>query len=178
MPGNSAHNQRKARFEQDVTSGFLMPYNHAKGTIFSVIRGGIPPEPDLICQDCRTCQQIGIEVVAAYYDKNHAKFIWEQARGRTIASYSPAGPDHTTNKRALAHALRNIKNKSTKTYKTPGRLFLLAQIYPWRLYLSDVLESVETLRLPKSHPFDEIHLCSQHEIYQLFPDREWIFPYI
>ena len=176
MPGNSAHDRRKARFEQDVTSGFLMPYNHAKGTVFSIIRGGIPPEPDLICKDCRTCLQIGIEVVTAYYDKNHAKSVWEQARSKAAAPYFLTGPDHIINKRALAHALRNIKNKSTKTYKTPGRLFLLVQIYPWRLYLSDVTDSLETLHLPKFHPFDEIHLASQNEVYQLFPNREWIFP--
>lgn len=175
MSSTSSHDLRKARLERLIASNFLSLYNRAKITDFYALRTGTPPEPDLICKDHNTRQEIGIEVVTAYYDEDHAKSVWEPARGNPETPHSLTRPDHIENRRVLAHALKKLRQKTKKNYTRPGKLLLLIQIYPWRLYLSDVLESVEALRLPKSHRFDEIHLASQYEVYQLFPDREWIF---
>jgi len=173
---DSAEDRRKARFEQSITSAFLLVYNQAKGTAFSIVRGGTPPEPDLVCQDAKSYSSMGVEVVTVYYDKTHAKSVWEQARGRPMLPYFITKTDEIENGRVLARALREIKKKSKKEYKRLDRALLLVQVHPLRFYLSNVREVVDAVRLPLSHPFDEIHLLSQYEAYELFPHRRWIFP--
>jgi hypothetical protein len=54
-------------------------------------------------------------------------------------------------------------------------VFLVVLTYPWQLYLVHVEKRLEGLYVPKTHPFDEIYMLSQHsELYQLFPQRRWI----
>jgi len=173
---DSAEDRRKARFEQRITSAFLLVYNRARGAAFSIVRAGTPPEPDLVCQDAKSSSSMGVEVVTVYYDETHAKSVWEQARSNQMSPYFIAKTDDIENRRVLARALREIKKKSKKEYKRLDRTLLLVQVYPLRFYLSDVREVLEAVQIPLSHPFDEIHLSSQYEVYELLPHRRWIFP--
>lgn len=82
--------RRKAWVEQQIAKGFLPVYNKMTRKAFQVGRSGRPPEPDLMCRDDRTEEQIGIEVGIAYYDKNHAKRYGKRlAVGEQIPIDSP-----------------------------------------------------------------------------------------
>lgn len=167
---------RKSRFERNTALQFLLPYNHATGSAFEIIRQGIPQEPDVLCRDTVTLKPMGIEVVTVYHDNCHAKSVWTLARGEPTVSYSLTRPDSIENPRILSRVLREIRKKAKKSYENHGGTILLVQIYPWRVYLSDVEERLATLLLPKLHPFAEIFLASQYEIFQLYPLRQWIYP--
>ena len=63
----------KEKLERTVASEFLPLYNLAKGSNFRILRAGVPPEPDIVCKDATTGEDIGIEVATAYYDPHHAR---------------------------------------------------------------------------------------------------------
>jgi hypothetical protein len=165
---------RKARLEMNIVSAFLPLYNHATGASLTMVRHGMPPEPDILCQDTVTSLFVGIEVVTVYHDDTHAKSVWAVARGKPAPVYSLTKPDSIEEKRILARALREIRKQARKSYEGPSGTMLLVQLYPWRFHLSDVEEAVATLRIPRLHPFRAIHLASQHEIARLYPHFEWI----
>ena len=161
---NAEDERRKARLEGQVVEEFLRVYNVMTGTALRVERLGEPPEPDVLCRDGRTGEEVGIEVGSAYYDENHATSVWGAARGNQIGDYQLTRQDWEENLRVLAQAARIIEKKTQKTYHVPGRL-----------YLGQEQDQLDQLRVPTTHRFDEIHLFSQHgELYQLFPERRWI----
>ena len=175
---NTSADPHKVKLERAVAEEFLLPYNLATGRAFVVLRAGEPPEPDVLCLDRSTGEEIGIEVGTAYYEPDHARAIWKRARGREVSTYFIRGRDRIQNVRVLAQALRIIRAKSRKSrtnYRVSGRLLLVVLTYPQRLYLSDVEERLGTLRIPSSHPFNEMHIVSQYgEVYCLFPARGWV----
>lgn len=161
----------KKKFEGTVVREFLL----AIGSPHKVLRDGLPPEPDVICEHRETGGQVGIEVVSVYYDQNHAKSEWLQARVGKPLSYEIRREDSVENVRLLAESLRRIRAKSRKRYTVNDYLVLVVFMYPQRLYLCDLEERIETLSLPTYHQFDEICLMSQHgEVYRLFPNKTWI----
>ncbi|MGH7147404.1 MAG: hypothetical protein ACREIJ_05815 [Nitrospiraceae bacterium] len=170
----------KETLENTVAREFLLSYNHATRSRFRIIRKGKPPEPDVICRDASSHEQIGIEVAVAYYDYGgrHAKAIWGPTRGKRTDPYFLARPDFEANSSVLAHAARIIKGKATKSYSgRVSRAFLTILLFPDRLYLSEseMEERLSNLRLPRDHPFTEIHILSQHgEVYRLFPKHGWV----
>ena len=127
---------RKERLEVRVAREFLLDYGQEKGSDFDVLASGKPPQPDVICRDVRSGEQIGIEVTIAYYDEQHAKAVWQAARGKEAGGYPLSRPDHVENLRVLKAVNELIKGKSKKTYQFAGRLLLLAVTYPSRLYLT------------------------------------------
>lgn len=175
---HDASDSLKKKLVEDIAAGLLPTYNYANGSSLCATRMGKPPEPDLICLDTLTMEQIGIEVTVAYYDHKHAKAVWEPARRKSSAPYHLTRQDHEENIRVLAHAAGIIRRKGKKRYTSPGRLLLTVLIYSDRFYLCDhdVEERLRTFRIPSAHPFDEILVFSQHgELYQLFPERRWVF---
>lgn len=99
---NTEDERRKARLETQVVEGFLPIYNKMTGRALRIERLGQPPEPDVLCRDERTGEENGVEVVSAYYDKDHARAEWEKARGRDTAGYQLTLPDREENIRVLA----------------------------------------------------------------------------
>lgn len=167
----AASDPLKNNLEETVAREFLL----ATGSPYKVLRAGIPPEPDQLCEHRETGKQVGIEVVSVYYDQSHAKSVWLQARTGRPSSYGIGRKDSVENVRLLAESLRRIRAKSKKRYTTNGPLVLVVFTYPQRLYLCDVEEKFTTLHLPSNHPFDEICIMSQHgEVYRLFPDNRWL----
>lgn len=174
---NAEDERRKARLETQVIEGFLPIYNKMTGRALRVERLGQPPEPDVLCSDERTGEEIGVEVGTAYYDESHATTVWGVPRGKRVSDYQLTAPDWVENIRVLARAANIIRRKARKRYEAPGRLLLTVFTYSWRLYLCQEEKRVTRLRIPKRHPFDEIHVLSQWgELYQLFPERQWILP--
>ena len=172
---NAEDERRKARLETQVVEGFLPIYNKMTGRALRVERLGQPPEPDVLCSDERTGEEIGVEVGTAYYDESHATTVWGAPRGKRVSDYQLTRPDWEENVRVLDEAARIIDQKAQKPYSVTGRLLLAVFIYTWRLYLSQEEEQLDELPVPITHRFDEIHLLSQHgELYQLFPERRWI----
>lgn len=167
---------RKSRLETNIVSAFLTPYNHATCASLTIVRQGMPPEPDVLCQDTVTRLFVGIEVVTVYHDATHAKSVWAPARGKPASLYFLTKPDSIEGRRLLARALREIRKKARKNYESPSGTMLLVQFYPWRFYLSEVAGALATLRVPGLHPFMGIYLASQHEIVQLYPHFQWIYP--
>lgn len=161
----------KEKLEQTVAREFLI----AIKSPCRILRNGIPPEPDVLCEDQETSKQVGIEVGTVYYNNDHAKNEWEAARKGTPRLYTINRPDYAENVPLLAKALRIIRAKSKKSYTVTDHLILVVFIYPQRLYLCELEERVETLKIPAHHPFDEIVLMSQHgEVYRLFPKKTWL----
>ena len=161
----------KKKLEGDVVSGFLL----ASGNPYKVLRDGIPPEPDKMCEHRGNGRQVGIEIVTVYYDQDHAKSVWPPARGGKPLSYGINRKDSVENVRLLAKCLRSIRAKSWKHYTVTDYLVLVVFTYPQCLYLCDLEERIETLSLPTEHQFNEICLMSQHgEVYRLFPNKDWI----
>ncbi len=161
----------KNNLEETVTREFLL----ATGSPYRILRAGIPPEPDQLYECPKTGRQVGIEVVSVYYDQNHAKSVWMQARTGKSYSYEISRKDSVENVRLLAETLRRIRAKSRKRYTPNGRLILVVFTYPQRLYLCDIEERLTSLHIPSNHPFDEISIMSQHgEVYRLFPDNSWL----
>lgn len=167
----------KARLEEDVVREFLLHHNWGRDRKTRFLRAGVPPEPDTICIVEGTGEQVGIEVGTAYYDAEHAKAAWGPPRGKQAKPHFRTRPDSEENLLALAQALRIIRAKGKKArghYQVRGRLVLIVFTYPWRLYLCDVEDSLASLCVSTLHPFDEIYILSQYELYQLFPERGWI----
>ncbi len=175
---SNTHSDRlKARLEEDIVREFLLYHNWGRARKTRFLRAGVPPEPDTICTVDGTGEQVGIEVGNAYYDEEHAKAVWGPPRGEKTSPHFLTRPDSEENVRALAQALRRIRAKGRKPrghYHVSGRLVLIVFTYSWRLYLCDVEDRLASLRIPISHPFDEIYILSQYELYQLFPERGWI----
>ena len=161
----------KNNLEETVAREFLL----ATGSPYKVLRAGLPPEPDQLCEHRKTGRQVGIEVVSVYYDQHHAKSVWMQAREKKALPYAISRKDSVENVRLLAESLRRIRAKSRKRYSVNGHLVLVVFTYPQRLYLCTVEKRLTTLRLPSHHPFDEICIMSQHgEVYRLFPNNCWL----
>lgn len=172
---DTADQDRKRRLEREATDGFLLVYRNRMGNHLHVLRPGKPPEPDIICRDKRTGEEVGIEVGTAYYEDGHAKAVWGAARGNHANDFQLTRPDWKENIRVLAQAACIMRRKARKSYRVSGRVFLLVLTYPSLFYLVRTEERLERLYIPKTHPFDEIHMVSQHsELYQLFPQRRWI----
>lgn len=165
----------KERLERTVASEFLLLYNLAKGSKFEILRAGVPPEPDIVCKDATTGEDIGIEIATAYYDPDHARAAWGPARGKMTEPWHHTRPDRQENVQILARAIRIIRNKGKKqrtNYAVPGRLLLVVITYSLRFNLRAVRNRLKTLRIPKSHPFDEVYVMSNFgETYCLFPER-------
>lgn len=70
---------RKSRLEMNIVAAFLPLYNHATGASLMIDGRGMPPEPDVLCQDTVTSLFVGIEVVTVYHDDTHAKSVWALA---------------------------------------------------------------------------------------------------
>jgi hypothetical protein len=167
--------QRKKRLEQRIATEFLLEYNLETGAAFRFLRSGVPPEPDILCEDARTHEQIGAEIGTAYYDEEHAKSVWEPVRGRKAAPYPLTRPDSVENKRVFGMVNRIIRSKSQKSYSFQGWLLLIVALQPIRLYLERMKRDLKSLHVPATHPFDEVYVFSTHgEPYKLFPSRKWI----
>jgi len=170
--------ERKERLEVRVAREFLLDYNQEKRSVFQVLASGRPPQPDIICKDVRTGEEIGIEVTIVYYDEQHAKAVWQTARGKEASGYPLSQPDSVENLRVFREANEAMKNKSKKSYGFVGRLLLLVVTYPPRLYLIRMKKHLSSLHVPEEHPFHEIYIYStRSEPYQLFPERKWIGTY-
>jgi hypothetical protein len=173
---DTADQGRKRRLEREAVDGFLLVYRTRTGNPLYVLRPGKPPEPDIICRDERTGEEVGIEVGTAYYEDGHAKAVWEAARGNHADDFQLTCPDWKENIRVLAQAARIMRRKARKSYRVSDRAFLVVFTYPSLFYLVRTEERLERLYVPKTHPFDEIYMLSQHgELYRLFPpQRKWI----
>jgi hypothetical protein len=178
--GNTSGDPLKQRLERTVTREFLLFYNLVKGRRFRILRPGVPPEPDVLCKDANTGQEIGIEITTAYNEADYAKAAWGQARGRSTKPYFFTRPDRKENIRILTQVHRIIKKKGRKQradYAVPGQLLLVVFTYSPRFYLLHMKRRLDSLRIPKSHPYDEIYLMDQAGlVYCLFPARRWVLP--
>lgn len=178
---SKSHRERKERLEHTIAKEFVRSYNLGMGRAIRIARSGNPPEPDVICKDDRSPNLIGVEIAVAYYDYGgrHAKSVWEHARGNKTASYFLIRPDFEENVSVLAHAARLIKGKAKKSYNSQSQqVFLAILLFPDRLYLheTEMEERLSSFRVPRNHPFKEIHIFSQHgELYRVFPQHEWVF---
>jgi len=170
----------KEKLERTVASEFLPLYNLVKGSRFKILCPGVPPEPDVLCKDANTGRGIGIEITTAYNEADYAKAAWGQARGRGTKPYFFTRPDRKENIRVLTQVHRIIRKKGRKqraNYAVSGRLLLLVFTYSPRFYLLHVKKRLDSLRIPNSHPFDEIYLMDQAGlVYCLFPARRWVLP--
>src|SRR5213592_3695499 len=131
---------RKTRSERILTEDFLLTYNLIHDSSFDIVRAGDPPEPDMICRDTRSSQQLGVEVTVVYYDSTHAKSLWEPARGKTAKPYFLSRQDSECNEAFIGKIADRVKKKSRKVYSFSGKLLLIVFVEAIRFYIQDVIE--------------------------------------
>ena len=141
--------------ERAVGNHFIEWLNAATGEQFEFLRRGVEKvEPDLIYHFGEAL--LNLEVTDAYYDPNHARFIWKDAVGEPDAEQSWTGmnPDIS-----LAEAVRKrILEKSVKTYAESS--ILLINIPPGMTSAEELQRLLESQPLP-SMPFIGVYLVGR-----------------
>ena len=116
-------------------------------------------EPDVIYS--LAGRTVGIEVATAYYDHMQAKAEWQLARG--ISKFDSHGiakigswvdPD----KLISTQVQREIDDKCSKSYSGVDAAWLCIEQHAPLADVSETLDLVARLRIPREHPFEEIYL--------------------
>ena len=131
--------------------------NERDGTAYSFARRG-NEAPDLIYADGDRLKYI--EVVGAYYDNQHATFLWKNARNVPDAPQKFSGQDFDTS--LVENISRQIAAKCAKAY---GRgCVLLVTVRPVLTTAEEMDELQKGITLPESVPFDAIFLSGNFAI--------------
>jgi hypothetical protein len=109
--------------EQAIGQKFIAWYNAHYGTNFALFGRGAAP-PDLIYKS--DTEELFVEVSGGYYDEEHAKMLWQNARHVTDASTRWTGkePDQTL----VDHISAVLEKKAAKQY--PGNCVLVVNTNP------------------------------------------------
>ena len=145
------------KHERAVGDSFIAAFNCLQKTAYVFERRG-DPAPDLIYRDGDS--RISLEIVDCYYDSNHAKVVWQNARSLPDAPTRWCGKDFD---QALVATLnRHIQAKCEKTYG-PGCL-LVVHIRPNLTTYKDMEELMPDVKIPEEHSFAGIYLMGDFGI--------------
>jgi hypothetical protein len=118
-------------------------------------------EPDVIYEiDSRT---VGIEVATAYCDSIQAKAEWQLARG--ISKFDSNGIAKigswiNSDKLISAQVQRKLDDKCSKSYSGVDEAWLCIEQHAPAVDVSETVELVARLKIPREHPFEQIYLGS------------------
>jgi hypothetical protein len=142
------------QFERWVGDLMIERYNSEHCTSFQFY-GRAGEAPDLEYRD--GSRSVKVEVVAAHYDKEHAKFMWLAARKR------PDAPDRLSGRDCDDRLVENINAALTaKCAKSYGPNCVLAVcVLPTLTRVWEMESRLEDIRVPTTNPFDAIYLCGE-----------------
>ena len=122
------------------------------------------PVPDLIYTD--GTRVLGLEISSAYYDGAHAKFQWENARGKSDAPSQWSGMNFET--RLIQNISQVIKQKSQMTYGPDCCLVIFVR--PNLTYYHEFIDLLQSLVLPSIVPFTGVYILGY------FPEGQYVIP--
>jgi hypothetical protein len=144
-------------FEQGVGDRFASWLSVASGEKCLFLRRA-DRAPDLIYS--YRGGELLVEITAAYYDGNHAEFLWKGARG---ASNSPSGWSGVNPDRSLTAAIsKRITEKSKKRYGENA--VLLIEVPPGVTAVERLEELLAAQDLPLDTPFIGIYVVGTFPI--------------
>ena len=147
----------KEDFERGVGDRFAEWLTSSTGHNCTFLRRG-DEAPDLVY--AFNSRELLLEITAAYYDDDHAKFLWKGAKNAPDApkGWSGVNPDKN-----LANAIHlRIGDKSTKRY---GRnVVLLIEVPPGVTTAERLERLLTTLQLPQIVPFVGIFVVGRFPI--------------
>lgn len=144
-------------FERGVGDRFAEWLTSTTGRKCMFLRRGVEA-PDLVYEFVE--QELLIEVTAAYYDDNHAKFLWKGAKNLPDApeSWSGVNPDKN-----LANAIqKRVNDKSAKRYGK--NVALLIEVPPGVTTAERLEKLLKALQLPVIVPFVGIYVVGRFPI--------------
>jgi hypothetical protein len=141
----------QANHEQAVGEKLVRWLNARDGTAFAFDRRG-GEAPDLVYRDGNN--YLHIEVVSAYYDPDHAKWLWGHARARTDTSAKWEGSEFDTG------LLRSVETQITKKClkKYGPDCVLVVSALPSLTSAAELDALLGRLVLPDQIPFRSIFL--------------------
>ena len=147
----------QAEFEQGVGDRFAEWLSAKTGSPCRFLRRA-DRAPDLVYAFANG--ELLVEITAAYYDSQHAKFLWESARCKPSAPVGWAGVDPS---KSLAGAISTcIREKSKKQYG--ANVVLLVEVPPGVTSAEDLQQLLAAHQLPDAAPFVGIYVVGNFPI--------------
>lgn len=150
-------NQLKEKSERAVGDSFIEWLNSERGTKYRFIER---PDraPDLLYAS--NGNELFIEVTAAFYDSEHAKFIWKGVREEEDAPNRWIGVN--PNKSVAAEIHNCLIKKAQKRYGC--KTVLLIEVPPGVTSAEELAEMLEKQQVPKDLPFVGIYVVGNFPI--------------
>ena len=150
-------NELKEKSERAVGESFIEWLNSEKGTKY---RFKTRPDraPDLIYAS--DSNELFIEVTTAFYDDEHAKFIWKGVRGEADAPNRWVGVN--PNKSLVDEIYNRLIKKAGKRYG--NETLLLIEVPPGVTSAEELSELLDKQQFPKDLPFSGIYVVGNFPI--------------
>ncbi len=150
-------NEFQEKNERAVGEGFIEWLNSGKGTTYR-FKARPDRAPDLIYTS--DSNELFIEVTAAFYDHEHARFIWKGVRGEADAPERWTGINANE---SLVNAIHNcIINKAQKRYE--NETLLLIEVPPGVTSAEELSELLDRQQFPRDLPFAGIYVVGDFPI--------------
>ena len=158
MNSKAPNDHLKEQHEKAVGDSLLK----ALGVSVQFIGCGAPQkqEPDLLYRMGDRC--LGVEVTTAYYDNNHSRAEWGEAReklapdtkGRMIMLFADIDPDQ----RMISSVQDALRKKGKKVYSGTSSVWLCIQARDRLASLDEMAALVKKLDIPKQSSFERLFL--------------------
>lgn len=129
-------------------------YNADHGTSFR-FHGRAGQAPDLEYRD--GSRSLRVEVTAAFYDENHARFKWLAARKHPDAPHKFSG--RNCDEKLVENINAALIAKCAKSYG--ANCVLAVCVLPELTRVWEMEARLEDLRVPAANRFDVIYLCGE-----------------
>ena len=163
----------KEQHERAVGDGFIVEFNKQQGTQYVFDRLG-GEAPDLVYRDGNS--EIGLEITSCYYDPNHAKFLWKNARNLPDAAAGWNGVNFSQT--FVVNINATLRDKCAKDYGSD--CILLVYVSLNLTTFKDMEALLPKIEIPAKHGFEGIYLVGDfgvnnhstvnHAIIELMPD--------
>lgn len=150
-------NEFQVKNEKAVGQAFIEWLNAEKGQNY-IYKGRPDRAPDLIYASGNN--ELYIEVTSAFYDNDHAKFIWKSVRGEPDAPTSWGGINPNE---SLVNEIHNcVIKKAKKRYK--NETLLLIEVPPGVTSDEELSNLLDLRQFPDDLPFMGIYVVGEFPI--------------
>lgn len=150
-------NQHKEKYEKSVGDTFIEWLNSEIGTEYRFIN--YPDRaPDLLYSS--NGDDLLIEVTSAFYDREHAKFIWKGIREEEDAPLGWSG--FNPNRSLAAEIFNRVTEKAKKRYG--DKTVLLIEVPPGVTSAEELTEMLGNKQVEKQTPFVGIYVVGNFPI--------------
>lgn len=147
----------KQQHERSIGDRFVTWLNEQSGKHFVFLRH--TDRPDLVFQDGDDV--LKIEVASAYYNSEHARGFWENARRKPSAPHLWEGMEFDD--QLIRSVNQLLAEKSLKDYAKG--CVLVIEVEPSISTAEDVEERLGTVDVPEACPFDAVYIAGDFQSY-------------